>query len=567
MASLAPPRTDDARGISDRLTVARLVAHLGADVLAVEAAPRGLELEITGLHIYDITDPAPIAAGELVAAVGVSTTDSDAVDLIERAGVSAAACVVMKTSARTPAWIHEAAEIAGTTVLGIPFGMSWQVFHQLATTAISSASELELVADTGSVTLGDVFALANAIAAMVGGAVTIDDSELRLMAFSSLEGQPVDETRRSSIIAAAFPDHLKKRIRHDGTLAQMLAGEVVGFDYFGDLPRLGVAIKAGDTLLGFMFVIKGGRTVSAEDETLLHEAARVAALHLLHVKTVQNVERRVRDDLLLSILQGGGSPDVLVRRLGLEPTGWFTVAAFEPVLEGLEPVDMPRARDLLDLYAQAIFPHAISASRGSVIYALLPSDDAPDPVRLCSVLGQVLEKGNRGLSVRLRAGIGMPVGDPNHIAHSRWEADQVLLVLAREPTRAVATFDDVRAHVLLLEVEQEVSKRPYLLSQKVRRMLEHDRVRATSYVDTLRAFLDSHGNLAAAAARVHVHPSTFRYRLQRLDELFGISLDDSTERLAIALELWLHDHPGPRLPAANGQFAPSSASTIADESA
>ena len=43
---------------------------------------------------------------------------------------------------------------------------------------------------------------------------------------------------------------------------------------------------------------------------------------------------------------------------------------------------------------------------------------------------------------------------------------------------------------------------------------------------TLRAWLDAHGDVAVAAAALHVHPQTVRYRLAGLRELFGGALDD-----------------------------------------
>jgi hypothetical protein len=54
---------------------------------------------------------------------------------------------------------------------------------------------------------------------------------------------------------------------------------------------------------------------------------------------------------------------------------------------------------------------------------------------------------------------------------------------------------------------------------------------------TLRAWLDAHGDVAAAAAALHVHPQTVRYRLATLRDLFGTALDDPTARLELAIAL------------------------------
>jgi DNA-binding PucR family transcriptional regulator len=61
--------------------------------------------------------------------------------------------------------------------------------------------------------------------------------------------------------------------------------------------------------------------------------------------------------------------------------------------------------------------------------------------------------------------------------------------------------------------------------------------RARAY-ETLRAWLDAHGDVAVAAAALHVHAQTVRYRLGRVREALGDdALDDPAARLELALAL------------------------------
>jgi hypothetical protein len=55
--------------------------------------------------------------------------------------------------------------------------------------------------------------------------------------------------------------------------------------------------------------------------------------------------------------------------------------------------------------------------------------------------------------------------------------------------------------------------------------------------DTLLAWLRHGGNVAAAAAELHVHAQTVRYRLARLRRLFGAALEDPDARLELELAL------------------------------
>ena len=56
-------------------------------------------------------------------------------------------------------------------------------------------------------------------------------------------------------------------------------------------------------------------------------------------------------------------------------------------------------------------------------------------------------------------------------------------------------------------------------------------------LETLRAWLDAHGEVRPAAEALHVHAQTVRYRLGQLRELLGDVLDDPEARLELALAL------------------------------
>jgi len=79
------------------------------------------------------------------------------------------------------------------------------------------------------------------------------------------------------------------------------------------------------------------------------------------------------------------------------------------------------------------------------------------------------------------------------------------------------------------------------------RLLRYDAEHQTGLVASLRAWLDAFGDMKTAAGAVHVHPSTFRYRLRRIAEVSGADLHDPEQRFAPMLQLrLLPDGPGTR---------------------
>lgn len=58
-------------------------------------------------------------------------------------------------------------------------------------------------------------------------------------------------------------------------------------------------------------------------------------------------------------------------------------------------------------------------------------------------------------------------------------------------------------------------------------IMEYDELYHTEFVRTLRTFLDCDRSAAKAAERLHLHRSTFFYRMKKLEELLDVSLTDA----------------------------------------
>ncbi|MGH8777142.1 MAG: helix-turn-helix domain-containing protein, partial [Jiangellaceae bacterium] len=99
--------------------------------------------------------------------------------------------------------------------------------------------------------------------------------------------------------------------------------------------------------------------------------------------------------------------------------------------------------------------------------------------------------------------------------------------------------EDVQAASLLLELGDVMAAERRAPSGPVARLAGYDRAHSAEMVETLRAWLDAFGDITAAAAAMHVHTNTFRYRLRRLEEIGGIDLGDPEARFAAMLELRL----------------------------
>jgi purine catabolism regulator len=135
--------------------------------------------------------------------------------------------------------------------------------------------------------------------------------------------------------------------------------------------------------------------------------------------------------------------------------------------------------------------------------------------------------GDEGLAIGVSAPIGLPAA-----AVAFKQADQALSVARRRGVPLVEHEDVAAGSVLPLLADDAVRA---FADGLLRALREHDANGRGDLVASLRAWLSRHGQWDAAAAELGVHRHTLRYRMRRVEEILGRSLDDPDVRM----ELWL----------------------------
>jgi purine catabolism regulator len=71
-------------------------------------------------------------------------------------------------------------------------------------------------------------------------------------------------------------------------------------------------------------------------------------------------------------------------------------------------------------------------------------------------------------------------------------------------------------------------------------LLNHDARNGGTWIETLECFFRCNGNLSETARLMHLHRNALLYRLGRIEELLGRSLEDSELRLSLQIALKIH---------------------------
>lgn len=269
--------------------LAELVAALRHDVVRVSVTGDDTQA-VLGVELLDQLAGEADGTGQILLGVGLDPNDEAAVDTALRITGDSRGMLAVKCDGELPAEFLDLARQADVTVVSIESNVPWSRVQRL----VSSLLATRLGGDDagGPEAGGDLFALANSVAAAAGGAVAIMNTSQTIVAYSNLPDQPIDETRRSGILGRrvpeeALPDHLTDEV--------WSSDAVVHHQRENALPRLAVVIKAGDEVLGSLWVAFPARMAVPDCEATLQQAARLAALQMLALRRQVDADQEHRN--------------------------------------------------------------------------------------------------------------------------------------------------------------------------------------------------------------------------------------------------------------------------------
>lgn len=524
-------------------TVGALLEHLGPSSLCV-LREGDLSRAVGRWLIFDTSEAADLRRGDVVLAVGIDPRSRGARALITLAAGADAAAIVFRSPPDQTGGIG--GDGGSVTILGLEPAVVWEYMID----ALPSAMREEATELRGNVPETDLHALADAVAATVGGHVTIEDLESRILAYST-SNDSLDVPRQQTILARRVPEEWRSRLQRDGIVRKLLATEsavvVDGYASHGLRTRLAIALRAGSEVLGYLWVAQSdGQAFDEHARQALREMAGVIARHIIRHRGPGDPERVKRREVLSRLLEGDTSVDADL----LLGSGFRTLTTFAPTRIPDSPstasdlsLRMDTAVELISLRFEGVDPNSVCLLRQGRIYALLAQTAPPSAKEAMDLALQIIHSCDQRLDISLVAGISPSTSTLAALPDLARQTERVVQVLARDPAaQRAATFEAVAPEAFLLELADVARNNCNLaVSGPVSRLLSHDIQHRTKYGATLRAYLDWFGDVSRTSAALSIHVNTLRYRLGKLMTLSGLNLGDPDERLVAHIQLRILD--------------------------
>jgi sugar diacid utilization regulator len=392
---------------------------------------------------------------------------------------------------------------------------------------------------------GDLQDLVDDLADELGRSVVVDDPVVRMLCTSRHFGDE-DEVRIRAVLQRDAGPEVSRYVLEQGVARWQGAGIVPARADLGLRARLCVPLRERGELLGLLMVIDADATLTPAQIARIEEVSRTAAALLHRDKIAADGDQAQRERAVLGLL----GDDAGERRRALAAgtaAGWMTDAAkvcvtvIDVSLDGKPLAEVDLALRSVVESASRRHPRrvltAVRGGRATCVHASAVLDHtelAAQADRMVVAVGRLLDQ-DRGVV----AGIGSVVAG----LEAAWRSFGQALAAARGARMLrgcgpVANWDALGAYGVLLQLPASALT-PELVPQAVERLLRDEK--APRLVETLRTFLDHGGSIPRTAEALHLHRTSLYYRLDQIEAVTGLDLDDGRNRLLLHLGLLVAD--------------------------
>ncbi|KKD05146.1 PucR family transcriptional regulator [Streptomyces sp. WM6386] len=516
-------------------TLASLVHH-SALKLTVRAGEDRLDVPVRWAHVSELADPVPYMEGGellLITALKLDAEDPQAmrryVKRLVGAGVVGLGFAVGVNYEDIPEALVDAAAGEGLPLLEVPRRTPFLAISKAVSAAIAAdqyravtagfAAQREL---TKQALTDGPEGLLSALASQVDGWAALYDASGAVVATA-----PEWAGRRAARLTADV-----ERLRERPAPASSVVGGPDNEDRV-ELHSLGTGRRPRAAL-----AVGTAAAPGTAERYAVHSAIALLTLTTERSRSLRAAEQRLGAAVLRMLL--AGEPDH-ARAVAGDLYGSLLDAPFRMVVaeEGRAPAE----GDLLGALAEVVESAAARAGEAVLVVPegerlVVLAVDGGAAVGACGEYTAGLEagravgeQGGPGGEDELVVGVSAPVGPVGAAAAYR-QAEQALSVARRRGRVCVEHEQLAAGSVVPLLADDAVRA---FADGLLRPLNEHDATGRGDLAASLRAWLSRHGQWDAAAADLGVHRHTLRYRMRRVEEILGRSLDDPDVRM----ELWL----------------------------
>jgi len=310
-----------------------------------------------------------------------------------------------------------------------------------------------------------------------------------------------------------------------------------------------IPIIAAKYEYGYMVAL-ANTPVYEPDILTMERAATIAALEFTKHKAIFEIEKSYYNDFLEILLSSDFEDrEEIIRRgrnfnIDLEaPTAVVLIndSSFNELEEIQDYMSMGGTRSKEDLLKginrflrQQGEANLIAGIKGNNI-AIIIGSTAKDPVALKETVNSLVQYLRESASPRMKinVGVGRANNDIRLVSRSYEDAREALKIAQLSDAAQVVFFDDLGFYKILSEKNR--GELELFVNGLLQPVFDYDRNKKGELIKTLETYYETNRNLKLTSTKLYTHYNTVLYRIKKIEELTGISLDNPEHALNLEI--------------------------------
>lgn len=321
--------------------------------------------------------------------------------------------------------------------------------------------------------------------------------------------------------------------------------------------RMIMPIVLKDNVYGHIFTWSTNTPLGGFDLSIIESAATTIALAVLQELTVKEVEIRYRSEFFEDLI----SVDPKRKRKALERAHFFNLnpndhyiievmslkLRFEDenddeyLFEYLQDYVNTMVTIIEDIMGYLNLSGIVATKLNGVQVLLGFEEESIIEDRLNNFNNRVMEALDEKFSnMEVKIGVGRVYEGLDNVNKSFSDAVKTIRTGKAIIDKEIITFDELGIFKILCQdfLTEELED---FYNTTLKPLVDYDGKKSTELVKTLEAYFEHNGNLTRMSENLYTHYNTILYRINRINEITGMDLDDPNDRLNLEIALKIRE--------------------------
>ncbi|MCR2045294.1 PucR family transcriptional regulator [Anaerosalibacter massiliensis] len=323
------------------------------------------------------------------------------------------------------------------------------------------------------------------------------------------------------------------------------------------IKRMIMPIVLKGNVYGHIFAWSTNTPLGGFDLSIIESASTTIALAVLQELSVKEVEIRYRSEFFEDLI----STDVKRKRKALERAHFFNLKPSDYYIIEVMSFKLKFADEKDDEYFfEYLQDHVnttvtivedimnylgldgIVATKLNGIQILLGFDEVNSiDDRLMEFNDRVIKALEEKLkNMNIKIGVGRAYKGLNNVSKSFSDAVKTIRTGRVLMDKKIITFNELGIFKILCQdfLTEELED---FYNTTLKSLVDYDNKKSTELVKTLEAYFKFNGNLTRMSEHLYTHYNTILYRINRINSITGMDLDDSNDRLNLEIALKIRE--------------------------